>query len=100
MTYCPEQLEDMYPYVYCRVYPHVEQMCEMYDTSSNPDFYPCPRSHAVERMADEICSRVMLEMRDAADDEDMSTRQFRGGLFRDLVFILLIRELLRRRRRF
>jgi hypothetical protein len=102
MTYCPERLEDMYPSVYYQVYPHVRQMCEMYDTSSNPDFYPCPRRHAVERMADEICSRVMLEMRDASDEldgEDIIAQQFRGGPFRDLVFILLIRELLGRRRR-
>lgn len=99
MTYCPERLEDMYPSVYYQVYPHVNQICEMYDTSSNPDFYPCPRRHAVERMADEICSKVMLEMRDAADEQDISAQQFRGGFFRDLVFILLVRELLGRRRR-
>jgi hypothetical protein len=41
-------------------------------------------------------------MRDASDEldgEDIIAQQFRGGPFRDLVFILLIRELLGRRRR-
>jgi hypothetical protein len=42
----------------------------------------------------------MRLLRDASIEEDISTQQFGRGLLRDLVLILLIRELLRRRRSF
>ncbi|MDD4675382.1 MAG: hypothetical protein PHX31_07015 [Syntrophaceticus schinkii] len=100
MTYAREPLDAMYPEVYHRVYPHVKHMCEMYDNPSNPDFYPYPTRQGVEKMADHIYNRVLMEMRDASIEEDISTQQFGRGLLRDLVLILLIRELLRRRRSF
>jgi len=88
----------MYPEVYYRVYPYVKQMCEMYDNSSNPDLYPYPTREAVEKMTDSIYHRVMAEMKNLSADEEITVKQFERGLFRSLIAILLIRELLRRRR--
>lgn len=100
MTYFREPLDAMYPDIYHRVYPHVKQMCEMYDNPSNPDFYPYPTRHGIEKMTDHIYNKVLPEMRDVSTEEDISAQQFRRGLLRDLILILLIRELLRRRRSF
>jgi len=93
-----EPLDSMYPEVYYRVYPYVKQMCEMYDNSSNPDLYPYPTREAVEKMTDSIYHRVMAEMKNLSADEEITVKQFERGLFRSLIAILLIRELLRRRR--
>lgn len=93
-----EPLDSMYPEVYYRVYPYVKQMCEMYDNSSNPDLYPYPTREAVEKMTDSIYHRVMGEMKNLSADEEITVKQFERGLFRSLIAILLIRELLRRRR--
>jgi len=93
-----EPLDSMYPEVYYRVYPYVKQMCEMYDNSSNPDLYPYPTREAVEKMTDSIYHRVMAEMKNLSTDEEITIKQFERGLFRSLIAILLIRELLRRRR--
>lgn len=94
-----EPLDSMYPDIYHRVYPYVKQMCEMYDNSSNPDLYPYPTREAIEKMTDSIYNRVMVEMKDLSLDEEITAKQFFGrGLFRSLITILLIRELLRRRR--
>lgn len=99
MSYAYESLDAMYPEVYCRVYPHVKQMCEMHDNPSNPDMYPYPTREGVEKMADHIYNRVTMEMRDIID-EDITAQQFGRVLLRDLIVILLIREFLRRRRSF
>ncbi|MDR9756114.1 MAG: hypothetical protein ACN4A7_09395 [Thermacetogeniaceae bacterium] len=95
-----EPLDSMYPDVYYRVYPYVKQMCEMYDNSSNPDLYPYPTREAIEKMTDSIYNRVMAEMKNLSSDEEITVKQFGRGLFRSLIAILLIRELLRRRRSF
>ncbi|MBZ4653284.1 MAG: hypothetical protein JG781_623 [Peptococcaceae bacterium] len=96
MPQCPlypqEHLEAMYPDIYHRVYPMIRQCCEIYDVPTNPGFYPYPTRAAVEQMADYIHQRVM------ADPASPAERQFGGGLLRALILILLIRELLRRRR--
>lgn len=83
-----EPLTAMYPDVYYSVYPVVQQMCDMYDNPSNPDFYPHPSRSAVERLADDIYYSVV---------GDPMMMQEGRGLLRALILILLIRELIRRR---
>ncbi len=103
-----ERLEDMYPEVYRIVYPKVLNMCCMMDVPGNPEMYPHPRREAVERMVDEIFEQCVCEMGDPEKwrDDEENDRQFVTGigpgfgrrrLLRDLISILLIRELIRRR---
>lgn len=113
--YPSERLESMYPDIYHRVYPRVMHMCMVMDVPSNPQMYPCIRRDAIERMTDDIYMQVMSEM--GGEWDAMSQQQLpgfgpgldpwygtgagSGGFLRDLVSIILIRELLfRRRRRF
>ena len=89
-----------YPRVYHVVYPMVARRCDM--------MYDYPRQETVEMMADQIyeeCRRfhpdIFREYEIDVDSvSDTETNQFLGRrrLFRDLIAILLIRELLRRRR--
>ncbi|MGI5838696.1 MAG: hypothetical protein ACOX8W_03450 [bacterium] len=92
---CPlyemEHLESMYPAEYHHVYPMVRKCCEIYDVPSNPGFHPYPTRAAVEQMVDYIHQSCL------AAQSAPATEQFRG-ILRPLIFILLIRELLRRRR--
>lgn len=102
---CPtESLESMYPDIYHRVYPKVMHMCMIMDTPNNPEMYPCPRKETVERMVDDIYMQTMMEMGGEYGNWNPMYQQtpgFGGGFLRDLIAILLIRQLLfRRGRRF
>ena len=107
---CPtENLESMYPEIYNRIYPKVMHMCMMMDHPSNPGMYPCPRREAVERMVDDIYMETMGEMGGEYGNWELMYQQTpgfdggfgRGGFLRDLITIILIRQLFfRRGRRF
>ncbi len=116
---CGEALESMYPDIYHCVYPMVRSMCEMYDVPANTCMYPSPSRAVVEQMADQIYNTVTINF-GIRDDVQPMPRQFVGPGFvgpgfvgpgfggpfvgrrflRDLIAILLIRELLFRRGRF
>lgn len=84
------QLMDMYPDIYRRVYPRVQGVCQHYDLPSNPRMYPRVDPTMVEEMVEEayrLCT------------QEISAEQWGRGAIRDLVTILIIRELLGRRRR-
>lgn len=122
MKYPVESLQDMYPEIYHRVYPKVKSICMMMDNPSNPDMQPYPSREMVERMTDNIYRSTLAEMgeTDGSDYETMERQFFPGGFgpgggpgfgpdfgpgfgfgrrrfLRDLIAILLIRELFRRR---
>jgi hypothetical protein len=110
-----DNFEELYPDVYHIVNPRVQQMCMMMDVPGNNDLYPWPTRAAVERMTDMIyndVSNIPGMVEDIADN--MGNRQvgffspfgpgFGFGGFgrprrflRDLISILLIRQLLARR---
>jgi len=96
--YMREHLESMYPEEYNRIYPMVKMYTEMYDVPSNPGFHPYPTRAAVEQMADHICNSMCTA------EESEVNQQFGFGFgrrfLRPFILILLIRELLRRRRSF
>jgi hypothetical protein len=99
-----ESLGSMYPEIYHRVYPKVRDMCMIMDTPANPGMYPAPNRAIVERMVDDIYRRTVAEIGDPdghfrEGDERQFTAFSGRGLLRDLIFILLIRELFRRRGR-
>lgn len=105
-----DDLERMYPDTYRIVYPMVVSACDMVTMPVTEDM--------VDRMTDDIYDRaandsrisidinVEMETREESNDRQISgeTRQRRprrrNRFFRDLIRILLLRELLRRRRRF
>ncbi|MDD4237787.1 MAG: hypothetical protein PHT62_04455 [Desulfotomaculaceae bacterium] len=116
---CGEALESMYPDIYHCVHPMVRSMCEMYDVPTNTHMCPSPSRAVVEQMADQIYNNVVINF-GIRDDVQPMPRQFFGPGFggpgfvgpgfggpfvgriflRDLISILLIRELLFRRGRF
>lgn len=107
-----DDLERLYPDTYRVVYPMVVSNCNMVNVNT-----PITED-MVDRMTDDIYDRaeadgrLMLEDNmEVANVEDESSRQTseesrrrrprrRNRTFRDLIRILLLRELLRRRRRF
>ena len=85
-----KRLMDMYPDVYHKVYPKVKDICGRYDIQTNPRMYPNVDPSMLQQMVDE--AYYMDSFRPFA-------QQYGGGIFRDLLSILFIRELLGRRRR-
>jgi hypothetical protein len=83
----------------------------MMDTPNNPELYPNPSRAAVERMTDDIYRRTVMEMGDPEMAGEFESRQFTPFVtpafgvspfgdrrfLRDLILILLLRELFRRR---
>lgn len=110
-----ERLEDMYPEIYRRVHPKIRRKCECEDVPGNPSMFPNPTRAAVERMTDEIYRETCAELGIGYDDDmcGCDKRQIGFGGFpgfggfgfgrrrflRDLISVLLIRELLFRRGR-
>lgn len=89
MYECQNRLMSMYPDVYNRVYPVVQDLCGRYDVQTNPRMYPYVDPSMLEQMVEEAYH---------IDSCRPYVQQYGGG-FRDLLTILFIRELLGRRRR-
>jgi hypothetical protein len=94
----------MYPDIYYRIYPHVHRTCDRMD---NP-YMMYPSEAQVESMINDCydnCVRAMPDLIDYAslkveEQQEAEASQFRRRpLLRDLIAILLISELFRRRRR-
>lgn len=103
MAAMPEQqLETMYPRVYHIVYPEVVRHCDNMDMTHGSSHIPTREQ--MERMVDDIAGRVEANVNAAIQQEarEPEERQLGFGgrrLLRNLIGILFIRELLRRRRR-
>lgn len=105
-----DDLERMYPDTYRIVYPMVVSSCNMVTTPVTEDM--------LNRMTDDIYDRaaadprinidinIEIESRENSNDRQLSDFSMRrrprrrNRFFRDLIRILLLRELLRRRPRF
>ena len=96
----------MYPPVYHQVYPVISGVIDEMD---DPWKYPVPP----QRMVDEMWAQCMQRMEnmefgenleageEAAAGEGVESKQYFGGrFFRPLIGVILVSELLRRRRRF
>ncbi len=103
-----DQLESMYPKCYYIIYPEVNRHCDMlnkiYGTMYNPSRKQL--EEIVDEIDNSVGSYVDAEYQEQ-DENDTENRQFGVGYFghgsrrrfrRDLISILLLRELLRRRR--
>jgi hypothetical protein len=96
------QLENMYPSSYYIIYPEVIRQCDMYD--QNYGSMALPSQEEVARMAESItnnsAAQVETAMNQQMRDGEMRQLGFAGrGLLRDLVGVLLLRELFGRRHR-
>lgn len=102
-----DDLERMYPDTYRIVYPMVVSACDMVTMPVTEEM--------VDRMTDDIYDRAVtdsrinidinigMESRDDSESRQMDERRRprrRNRFFRDFIRVLLLRELLRRRRRF
>ena len=101
-TLAEQELEKMYPKVYHTVYPAISRSCDTLDSTHGS--MHIPTKDEVKRMVDEIYKRVEVDANEALKQDYSSEQERQLGisgraLLRDLITILLIRELIRRRRR-
>ena len=108
----PALVEDMacymmYPNIYYRLYPYVSSACDKMD---NP-YVMYPPQELVEKMVDECYDKCLSEMPDleeyakcqsaeASGEDDVEAQKTRTPILRDLIAILLLTELFRKRRHF
>lgn len=107
MTMPQEQLEMMYPKVYFIIFPAVQHHCDM--MGIQPGMAVNPTKEQLDGMVESIAANVESnqEVNEELAAEEKEKRQPLGGGFgfgfggrrflRDIIGILLIRELLRRR---
>lgn len=118
MQYPAAALESMYPRCYHIIYPRVRRMCDMmeYQGLNADTVTPAMMNQMADRIYDEVSPMIEDDMVEQnmmetetqmmpimhEDYNNMDDRQFfpirRRRTLRDLITILLIRELLRRRR--
>ncbi len=101
-TMSDQQLERMYPRSYHIIYPEVIRCCDMMEMTHGSSHVPTREE--LEKTIDEITAKIEGEVtltfeRDAKETSDRQLGSSGRRVLRDLVGILLIRELLRRRRR-
>ena len=93
-----QEMEMMYPKVYHKVYPHVQEHCRMWIMMHGM----CnPSKEELAEMVESVCCKVEKEVEcDMAEEmRDKDNRQFNifgRRLFRDLILILLLRDIARR----
>lgn len=102
MTMAEKQLESMYPKVYIIVHPAVQHHCDMMDAKFG--MMHIPSREELDSLADGIVKIVSpdVEVIITQSEREEERQLGLGGrrLLRDLVSILLLRELIRRRRPF
>lgn len=102
MNMTQPQLESMYPNTYNIVQPAVENACNNMLANKGPMY--APNKEDINNMVNEVYSKVENEVETMIKKNTSEReRQFFGGsrfLLRDLVGILLINNLVRRRRPF
>jgi hypothetical protein len=92
----PVQLESMYPQTYHIIQPVVESACNSMYMAKGPMYVPAKEE--LEAMVDDVCGKVEADVYKACrDSSSREERQFGGSgrrIFRDLIGILLIQQLL------
>ncbi len=98
-----DQLESMYPKCYYIINPEVNRHCDMFNKIYGAMYNPSRKQleEIVDEIDNSVGSYVDAEYQER-DENDADYRQFGSGsrrrFRRDLISILLLRELLRRRR--
>jgi hypothetical protein len=97
----------MYPEIYYKIYPYVCKVCDEMDTP----YAIYPSQAQIEDMINrcyDLCVKEMPDLEDYAgakmqeklDTENLQFGRRRTPILRDLIAIILLAELFRRRRRF
>ena len=88
-----EGLLDLYPANVRKLWPKVEELCDKMEYDGSMMYDECPDKYKVRRMAEELCA-------DAAEEEEDLRAQSgrrRGNPLEDMVQMLLVHEMYRRR---
>ena len=102
-----DDLKSMYPRIYMIMYPMVKYHCDMMESKHGKRH--CPNKEEMDYICNDICDKCDKhhrgdEIEDFDENEDNDTRQRRRygrrRGYNDLAKILIIRNLIRRRRRF
>ncbi|WZL73448.1 hypothetical protein QBE52_01575 [Clostridiaceae bacterium 35-E11] len=93
--YCEMEAKKIYPEIYRELHPYVKKVCEREDHMYNPMMHPFPNQEAMENMINEIYENYNEEKKYRKADRGYGS----GGIIRDIITIILIGELLGRRRR-
>jgi hypothetical protein len=103
VTMPDSQLESMYPDMYYRMYPEVVRECDRMEMVYGEEYMP--GREELDKMMDNIFVKLNVDIDIStgslqASADSIETQVYGGrGILRDLAGILLIRELLGRRRR-
>lgn len=101
MNMTQPELESLYPNTYNIIQPEVENMCNKLDAAKGKMY--CPNPNELNSMVEEIYKKVESDVEAAVKESpNPGERQFYGGgrrILRDLIGILLVGNLIRRRRR-
>ncbi|NJD03325.1 MAG: hypothetical protein FIA99_12205 [Ruminiclostridium sp.] len=102
MNMAQPELESMFPNTYNIIQPQVENMCDNLEAAKGK--MHCPSQEEMDHMVDQIYTNVESDVEAAVrQNSNSNERQFLGGgrrILRDLIAILLINSLIRRRRPF
>ncbi|NSW92607.1 MAG: hypothetical protein HPY74_18475 [Firmicutes bacterium] len=99
MTMPQQQLESMYPKVYIIIFPVVRRHCDMMDMKYGVMHIPTREQldSMVDSIVKTVSSDVELAIAEGVREEERQLGLGGRRLLRDLVLILLLRELIRRR---
>lgn len=98
--YCEKQAEKMYPDNYNKMYPYVIRKCNEKDLEEDTNMNPFPNQETFDEMVDEIYEEYQRDNGNKGNSgkNHNMMRRYDGYFGRDLIGILLLRELLGRRR--
>lgn len=86
-----------YPDIYYRIHPYALQVISQWKQANAPI-----NENTLSAMTDHVCAMALQDdpsLQYYYPEGDLHTAQFGGGLFRDIIGIILIGELFGRRRR-
>ncbi|EJO5349237.1 hypothetical protein NRP93_003403 [Clostridium botulinum] len=91
-----DDLKNLYPKMYFKMYPLVKQYCDMMEEKNGEDY--CPSEKEMNSTCKEIYEKIKPELDDDENDYTRQRRYRRRHAVRDIARILLVNELLGRRR--
>ncbi|WP_251861241.1 hypothetical protein [Clostridium sp. Marseille-Q2269] len=94
-----EDLKRLLPRIYFKIYPVVIHHCDLMEREKGKDY--CPSEKELDSTCKEIYKKIKSQLDDDDDDCDCTRqrRYRRRHAVRDIIRILFLNELLRRRRR-
>lgn len=95
-----KDLKSLYPKIYVKLYPMVKHHCDMMESMHGKMY--CPSKDEMDHICKEICDKYEEHHKDDDDDDDNHRNENdvtrRRNSIQDLIRILLITDLLGRRR--